>query len=183
MEFLKKQNLFSFSYDGRSIWNCKAERRVSENDNEIITELVLSDGLKVTNIAKKHGDNAYEWVNWFENTGSEPTKILSDIWDCDYVIPFEKDEKKGHTAYEPDKDKIMKVYAPSGSTWSAYEFYADPDKVDGSNFLPYHLTPDRPHQCYQNYGGRSSDQRAPFFNLKRAFCNVKVCIVYLNTGL
>ncbi|MDY5230831.1 MAG: alpha-galactosidase [Eubacteriales bacterium] len=167
MEFLKKQNLFSFLYDGKNIWDCEVQKTVSENDNEIITELALSDGLKVTNIAKKHGDNAYEWVNRFENTGSEPTKILSDIWDCDYVIPFEKDEKKGHTAYEPDKDKIMKVYAPSGSTWSAYEFYADPDKVDGSNFLPYHLTPDRPHQCYQNYGGRSSDQRAPFFNLKR----------------
>ena len=94
MEFLKKQNLFSFLYDGKSIWNCEVQKMVSENENEIITELTLSDGLKVTNIAKKHSGNAYEWVNWFENTGSEPTKILSDIWDCDYVVPFEKDEKK-----------------------------------------------------------------------------------------
>lgn len=68
MEFLKKQNLFSFLYDGKSIWNCEVQKMVSENENEIITELALSDGLKVTNIAKKHSGNAYEWVNWFENT-------------------------------------------------------------------------------------------------------------------
>ena len=66
MEFLKKQNLFSFLYDGKSIWNCEVQKMVSENENEIITELALSDGLKVTNIAKKHSGNAYEWVNWFE---------------------------------------------------------------------------------------------------------------------
>lgn len=167
MEFLKKQNLFSFLYDGKSIWNCEVQKMVSENENEIITELALSDGLKVTNIAKKHGGNAYEWVNWFENTGSEPTKILSDIWDCDYVVPFEKDEKKGYTAYEADKDKVMKVYAPNGSNWKPYEFYADPDEVNGGNFLPYHLTPDQPHQSYAPTGGRSSETRAPFFNIKR----------------
>ena len=149
MEFLKKQNLFSFLYDGKSIWNCEVQKMVSENENEIITELALSDGLKVTNIAKKHSSNAYEWVNWFENTGSEPTKILSDIWDCDYVVPFEKDEKKGYTAYEANKDKVMKVYAPNGSNWKPYEFYADPDEVNGGNFLPYHLTPDQPHQSYR----------------------------------
>ena len=167
MEFLKKQNLFSFLYDGKSIWNCEVQKMVSENENEIITELTLSDGLKVTNIAKKHSGNAYEWVNWFENTGSEPTKILSDIWDCDYVVPFEKDEKKGYTAYETDKDKVMKVYAPNGSDWKPYEFYADPDEVNGGNFLPYHLTPDQPHQSYAPTGGRSSETRAPFFNIKR----------------
>ncbi|MBS6833178.1 MAG: alpha-galactosidase, partial [Clostridiales bacterium] len=167
MEFLKKQNLFSFLYDGKSIWNCEVQKMVSENENEIITELALSDGLKVTNIAKKHSGNAYEWVNWFENTGSEPTKILSDIWDCDYVVPFEKDEKKGYTAYEADKDKVMKVYAPNGSNWKPYEFYADPDEVNGGNFLPYHLTPDQPHQSYAPTGGRSSETRAPFFNIKR----------------
>lgn len=167
MEFLKKQNLFSFLYDGKSIWNCEVQKMVSENENEIITELALSDGLKVTNIAKKHSGNAYEWVNWFENTGSEPTKILSDIWDCDYVVPFEKDEKKGYTAYEADKDKVMKVYAPNGSNWKPYEFYADPDEVNGGNFLPYHLTPDQPHQSYAPTGGRSSETHAPFFNIKR----------------
>ena len=87
--------MFSFLYDGKSIWTCEVQKKVSENENEIITELALSDGLKVTNIAKKHDGNAYEWVNWFENTGSEPTKILSDIWDCDYIVPFEKDERIG----------------------------------------------------------------------------------------
>ena len=167
MEFLKNQNLFSFVYNGRSIWDCELEKTVRENGEELITELLLPDGLKVTNIAKKHGEHAYEWVNWFENTGKNPTGILSEIWDCDYVAPFEKDEKKGYTAYEPDREKVMKVYAPNGSVWSAYEFYADPDKVDGSNFLPYHLSPDQPHQCYQNQGGRSANFQAPFFNIRR----------------
>ena len=26
MEFLKKQNLFSFLYDGKSIWNCEFKK-------------------------------------------------------------------------------------------------------------------------------------------------------------
>ena len=167
MEFLKNQNLFSFVYNGRNVWDCDMKKTVRENGEETVTELIFPDGLKVTNVVKKHGENAYEWVNWFENTGKNPTGIISELWDCDCVAPFERDEKKGYTAYEPDRDKVMKVYAPNGSVWSAYEFYADPDLVDGSNFLPYHLTPDQPHQRYQNRGGRSSDLRAPFFNIKR----------------
>ena len=53
---------------------------VSENENEKrSTELALSDGLKVTNIAKKHSGNAYEWVSWFENTGLKPTKFIGHL--------------------------------------------------------------------------------------------------------
>ena len=48
----------------------------------------------------------------------------------------------------------MKVYAPNGLNRKPYEFYADPDEVNGGNFLPYHLTPDQPHQSYAPTGGR-----------------------------
>lgn len=113
------------------------KKNVRENDNKIITELILPDGLKITNIAKKHGDNAYEWVNWFENSGTEATQIISDIWDCDYVVPFEKDKPLGWVAYEPDREKVMKVYAPVGSQWTGYEFYANPDKTVGNGFQSY----------------------------------------------
>lgn len=63
MQFLKNQNLFSLMYNGKNLWDYEMKKNVRENDNKIITELILPDGLKITNIAKKHGDNAYEWVN------------------------------------------------------------------------------------------------------------------------
>lgn len=162
MSFLKEQNLFSFMYNGKNIWDCEMRKNVREDGNKIITELLLPDGLKITNIAKTHENSAYEWVNWFENSGTEATQIISDIWDCDYVIPFEKDEPLGWVAYEPDRDKVMKVYAPSGSQWTGYEFYANPDKTVENGFQSY-IFPDRSHKSYSAEGGRAAaGKNAPF---------------------
>lgn len=105
-------------------------------------------------------------MNWFENCGTEATEIISDVWDCDYVIPFEKDKPLGWVAYEPDRDKVMEVYAPVGSQWTGYEFYANPDKTVENGFQSY-IFPDRPHKSYSTSGGRSSDKNAPFFNVHR----------------
>ena len=53
MQFLKNQNLFSLMYNEKNLWDYEMKKNVRENDNKIITELILPDGLKITNIAKK----------------------------------------------------------------------------------------------------------------------------------
>ena len=76
MEFLKTNRRFDFLYDGVpfSELTCQ-EEQVCDGDR-VTTVYTFADGLKVTNIATKHG-GAYEWVNWFENTSDQPTKVIS----------------------------------------------------------------------------------------------------------
>ena len=68
----------------------------------------------------------------------------------------------------------MKVYAPSGSTWKLDEFYCDVDKNEGGRF-PNHLFLGEFRE-YAASGGRSSEERAPFFNISRQEKGVIVAI-------
>lgn len=174
MDFLKNSKRFSFRLGEKDALGNVCETETVRDGDTLTTVYRFEGGLTVTNIARKHGKcaggdvgaDAYEWVNLFENTGNEPTEIISELWDCDVEIPFEKDAPKGWTAYIPDKEKVMKIYAPSGSTWTGYEFFANPDEsVQG--FYPYYLFPDHAHKSYSTCGGRSSNSRAPFFNIHR----------------
>ena len=84
MNFLKTNTLFSFRYGEKSFteYTCRREQR--EEGNVITTVYTLEDGLRVTNVATKHEKyGAWEWVNYFENTGHENSRILSEIRDCD----------------------------------------------------------------------------------------------------
>lgn len=87
------------------------------NSGKVTETYIFDDGLKVINIAKKYSDfDTYEWVTWYENTGDEPTKILSDIKDSDSNFFFEKDpEYDWGSAVRPDCDKALRVYNPTGS--------------------------------------------------------------------
>ena len=90
MEFLKTQKRFSFRYGNNNIWESDFEKHVQEDGSDLITTYSFSGGLKVTNIAKKHEKyGAYEWVNILENTGSENTPLISELFDCDCEFPCE----------------------------------------------------------------------------------------------
>ena len=176
MKFFENKHLFSFLYGEKSIWDCDMETRITEKGNETVTEFVLPDGLKITNIVKKHANHAYEWVNWFENLGKEPTKIISELWDCDCELPFEKDESKRGPAYVAERDEMTRVFAPTGSSFTDYEFFSNPYDMGVENNPPYLLTPDSAHKSFKNIGGRSSDGRAPFFNIHRQGKGVIIAI-------
>ena len=87
MEFLKKNRRFDFLYGGKAFEELEYEVSQKEEGNVLTTTYLLPDGLKITNIATKF-DNAYEWVNWFENTSDQPTGVISALYDACITLPI-----------------------------------------------------------------------------------------------
>ena len=184
MEFLKKTQKFNFLYDGKNFREYEYKKETKEDGNTLTETYLFNDGLKVINIAKKYSDfDAYEWVTWYENTGDEPTKILSDIKDSDSNFFFEKDpEYDWGSAVRPDSNKALRVYNPTGSHNSETDFQVYMDTSQYGRCF-YHLY-DHDEYYYKPVGGRSSNGEdahmygfdvracttegsAPFFNLNR----------------
>lgn len=164
MEFLKNQKRFDFLYGGKPFEELTYEVSQIEEGNVLTTTYLFEDGLKITNIAKKHGD-AYEWVNWFENTSDKETEIISELWDASISLGLPHEDPLRWTAYQPEFNEHTVVYAPSGSTWSFDEFADFSDRKADNRFLG-HLTPGK-HRWFQTSGGRSSNKSAPFFNVHK----------------
>ncbi|MBE6596109.1 MAG: hypothetical protein E7641_00415 [Ruminococcaceae bacterium] len=163
MEYLKNNNLFSFVYGGRSIWEYNFKKSVVQNGSEIITTYLFEDGLKVTNTAKKHDKyGAYEWVNRFENTGSQNIQIISELWDCDCEFDCEYQAAPKKSAIYPDKEKDMIIIHPYGSNVDEFDFYSHIDESSASKNMFLFANGVKE---YKNIGGRSSEGLAPFFNV------------------
>ncbi len=166
MKNFADKNFFSLLYDGKDIFSYRLETKKTVNENEIISEYKADDGLKITNILKTYEKyDAVEWVTWFENTGDKPSKILSQINDCDVELLFDADEEAEWSAYIPDADKGVKIYSPQGSLWNKKEFYCDVDGFESNRYLN-HIYPEQTKK-YKTSGGRSSQALAPFFNIHR----------------
>ncbi len=166
MEFLKKNKRFSLKLDNRNIWEYNYKTNVSEDNGVLITEYCFDSGLKITNVAKKlEKYDAYEWVNYLENTSDMPSGIISELWDCDCEFPLEYEELNKWQAYFPDAKKATKVFAPTGSAWTMKEMFCDVDLLK-NNVRVNHLYPGSVKEYYAT-GGRSSDEQAPFFNIQK----------------
>ena len=164
MEFLKNNRRFEFLYGGTSFSELSYEVIQTEGTNELTTVYTLNDGLKVTNIATKNSD-AYEWVNWFENTSDKPTEIISELYDACISLPLPHEEPLGRTAFQPEFGDVTAVYAPSCSTWGFNEFASFPDHNSNNRFDGQ--LPAGKNKTFTASGGRSSEQNAPFFNVHK----------------
>lgn len=165
MEFLKNNKRFSFKLGGKNAWETEYESKISENGNELVTEYFFG-GLKITNVAKKYEKfGVYEWVNYFENISAEPTEIISDLWDCDCVLPMKYEANRKYCAFLPDVSKATKIISPQGSNWSDFDFYCNADELKENN-RPNHIHPGQTKK-YSSLGGRSSDGQAPFFDIHK----------------
>lgn len=166
MEFLKKSRLFSFLYDGKEPDECNFRVSESEDGDTLTRVYEFEDGLKITNTARKIGEfGAYEWVNKLENTSDKPTGLITRLCDCDITLPLEHEEPKKYQAYLPDAATATKVYAPSGSMWKYDEFYCNVDEMICNNRQNHIYVGDTKE--YTTDTGRSSDTRAPFFNIHK----------------
>lgn len=164
MNFLKNNPRFDFLYGGKSFAELEYQVTQTQNENMLTTVYCFTDGLKITNIATKY-ENAYEWVNWFENTSSSSTEIISELCDACVALPLPHEKTCEWPACQPDFDDIATVYAPAGSTWDFHEFAAFPDRKSDNHYLG-HILPGNKHQ-YGTSGGRSSEKCAPFFNVHK----------------
>lgn len=166
MNFLKDNRRFSFKIGGVDAFLTEHNTEVTENGNTLTTVYSFQNGLKVTNIAKRYEKfGAYEWVNYFENTSDTPTYVISDLYDCDVELPLEYEKEKEWVAYQPDPKVATKIYAPRGSVWSYDEFNCDIDYIF-YNERPNHIFPGVTRK-YSSEGGRSSNGKAPFFNIHK----------------
>ena len=166
MNFLKENKRLSFKLNGENAWDLDFKSEVMEEGNTLTTIYQFKNGLKVTNVAKKYDKyGAFEWVNYFKNTSDISSEIISELWDCDCTMPLEHEENRKWEAYFPDIKTATKIYAPSGSTWTKKEFYADIDKIENNERIN-HIYPGQKKK-YSASGGRSSEQNAPFFNISK----------------
>ncbi len=164
MEFLKNNRRFDFLYGGTPFSELEFNIEQTEGADRLKTVYTFADGLKITNVAAKKGD-AYEWVNWLENTSDKPTQIISELWDGCVTLPLAHEAPLGKTAFLPKTDEMTTVYAPTGSTWEFDEFCSFPDKINTNRFIGQ-IHPGKT-KTYATSGGRSSEQNAPFFNIHK----------------
>lgn len=166
MDFLKNNKRFSFKLDGKNAWDLEYTRESGENGNELTSVYVFDGGIRVTNIAKKYDKfGAYEWVNYIENTSDMPSGIISELWDCDCTLPLKHEEERKWIAHQPDVKTATKIYAPGGSVWSKDEFNCDIDTIKNNDRIN-HIAVGNTKEYFPT-GGRSSDGRAPFFNVHK----------------
>ena len=167
MDLLKNNKRFSFKLDGKDAFSALFSVKEEEKENELITVYDFEGGLRITNIATKYNDfGAYEWVNYLENTGSEPTGVISELFDCDISLPLEHEEPYRGVAYMPDVKTATKIYAPAGSSGTRFEFSCDIDELCG-HWPKHHILVGQ-SKHFATSGGRSSNnEHAPFFNIHK----------------
>ena len=162
MTFYSNEQLFSFKLDGVDSKELNCEISATVDGNTTTTVYDYDGGLRITNIFKKYDDfGAYEWVNYYENTSNEPTGILSDIFDCDVLVPLKNDEEALSPLWLQDKNVCTRIFAPYGSFSSPMEFSYGSDEqgvVYFNNIKEYNF--------YSQFG-RSSENQAPFFNVNK----------------
>ncbi len=166
MEFLKECRKISLLYGSINFKDMEKQTEIRENHCEYVTAYTLPDGLKITNIAKKYDKyGAYEWVTYFENTGDADTQVITELYDCDADFAFEQDKRPESRAIVPDSS-AAKIFSPKGSAWTNDEFCCNPEEVAPGGQKPYYIFPDDIKE-YSTDGGRSSQSKAPFFDINR----------------
>ncbi|MBQ9747582.1 MAG: alpha-galactosidase [Clostridia bacterium] len=166
MDFLKKQRRWDFLYDGRSVWETDAVYGQTVSGNTAVSTLTVEGTLRVTNRAKKYERfGAYEWVSTFENIGTRPTGLITELFDAAYSFAV-TDPPAVRKAYIPPKESEVIMNAPFGSNLSVKEFYVNTDHLEKYFPCRYHLGEGMSYE-YNAFGGRSSDTRAPFFHLRQ----------------
>ena len=166
MNLLKSNKRFSFKLDGTPAWELEHSVSVEEKENELIMAYTFGGGLKITNIARKYSKHgAYEWVNYLENVGDQPTGVISELFDCNITLPLEHEDTRKATAYIEDKNLATQIYNPTGSTWHALEFSTNVNEIRENNRIN-HIFPGVTKKFTTNTG-RSSEERAPFFNIHK----------------
>ena len=155
MDFLKNNRRFSFKLDGTDAWSLDCRSEVTCAGDTVTTVCRFPGGLQITNVAKKYEKfDAYEWVNYLENTSEQPTGILSELWDSDCTLPLAHEDDRKYCAYQPDPKTATKVYAPVGSVWSQTDFSCNVDTMRDAR-RPNHIYPGETKE-YTASGGRSS---------------------------
>ena len=142
---------FSFLYNGEP--SAAVLKRAAVDARE--TVFTLPDGLEITQTVKEYpAYGASEWVLSFFNNSPEKSGLITELFDGDVRIPFEYDEPRvpGFAI----REDAAKIYNPKGAVLVRDEFCSGAEPI-----LPGQS------RSYSCEGGRSSDGRAPFFDINK----------------
>ena len=145
---------FSFNYGGKSI------------TYKDLKDGVIDKNLSVTVKTHKYDEfNATEWVLWFENSGEKDSKIISEIKDCDMILPFDIDRAYRQNMFIPKKTDLC-VVSMNGMVESDRYWENARECFDEYTFN-YDYLYKLPHSTkkFANRGGRSSDKYVPIFDV------------------
>lgn len=150
---MKKQ--FSLNYgEKRHTFTCESGA-VYELDGGITAQVCLNE---------YQAYNAVEWLVHFENNSNKNSDIISEIWDCDTLLPLNLDAAPavGNRPVEGDSCVITMNGMING------DLYSDNDKISAIEYgLNYEYLDKVSNnvKCFSNISGRSSDGLMPFFDV------------------
>lgn len=145
---------FSFNYNGK---------RKEFSDAGVFK---IDDTLTVTAKRRKFPEyDATDWVLYFENTGSENSHILSDIYDSDSIVFLNMPESK-KPGFEPKfSDGYACIISMNGSINGDLYWVGD-NKVCATEFeTHYNFFKNTDCRIFENTCFRSSDEIMPFFDV------------------
>ena len=140
---------FSFLYDGKKY--TQQELRGADNGAEKTGSVRADSNLTVTGTVISYPENqGIYWVTEYANTGTENTKILSQICDGDFLIAFDKPYTAAPEGYF--NEQYVTVTAFQGSRNDIKEYMPEEQEIRlGQTF------------SYATAGGRSCNFYAPYF--------------------
>ena len=158
--------LIDLKYNGIPLLSLSIEKTMATSDDgeEKICRRV--DGLQITTHFRHIAEfDAFEWQNTLENKSSKSGGLISDLWDCAVSLPLPHDDDRHYTAFLPRDEECAMLYSPNGSIWSEKEFFDEPE-LTVANHTAGMLFPGWKKR-FTACGGRSSDGKAPFFNIHK----------------
>ncbi len=151
-DFLNKKT-FSLRVDGRSI--LLPEAKIETLDRNRWNERYVAGGLTITREVTCYPEfDAIDWVLWLSNEGDERTGLVTELLDCDIVLPFPQDQPlmKGFRPYDPDFKVINAIGgANSPEDFTPREFFL----TNGES------------KEFRSEGGRSSSPLMPYIEMLR----------------
>ncbi|MBR1970623.1 MAG: alpha-galactosidase [Clostridia bacterium] len=148
---------FSLKYDEKIFY--------SETEQGCNGVYALEKDVTVTIRKNEYSEyDAIEWVLYFENKSGKNSGIISDIFDCDTLLPLEfpENKKPGNMPKSGDACVIVMNGMVEG------KYYWENDKVSATEYsFNYEYLDKAPNKTksFSNIGGRSSEGTMPFFDV------------------
>jgi len=152
---------FSFKYDGKEADFVKIAGATAPDG--VLCE--IDNNIEVCVKINEYKEyDAIEWVLYFENKSENDSKIFSDIWDCNTLLPMNYPvcPNPGYMPKEGDACVITMTGMVEGSK------YWDNDRVSAAEYgFNYEYLDKAPNKTksFANVGGRSSEGMMPFFDV------------------
>lgn len=145
---------FSFKYNGVPF--SEIDKTILQNNDSLV--YTLPDGLEMTcKIERFPQYGVTKWTNYWNNKGDSDSGLITELFDCDIIIPFDPDpvitRRDSQSTWEPD---MLQIYVTKGANVTDDDNFATPKRLWTGRELKANCEV-----------GRSGMGTAPFFDVNR----------------